>query len=378
MFAHLSFILIQGRAALMELSRFGTRASPADAEALKLKIHEELHDNRVKNKDRFVGCHPITLTLNNVHLLLKDDFLVCEKSDGVRALLFITNYMEKTRGYFHDRKNDFYELDIDFPFINTVLLDGEVFLEDASINTYAIFDCLIYEGVPQITKNLYKRLGYAQMFTDAMKTTTRTKKRAVDSEGRKRVPIESNTLAIDFYVKEMLKSYGFWEIHKKIPELRHGNDGLIFTPVDEPYSLGKRGTILKWKPAYLNTIDFKMIKFCGAESVYELVCTGKRGKDVVFDYFFGDGEEDMNGKIAEFLYDTEGHYLDMDDLTLKKGGWKLYKVRTDKDSPNNITVVCNILESLEDDLSIERLSTFYSTMRENSKNREKTRKEVIS
>lgn len=362
----------------MELPCLGTKVSRSDAEALRLKIYDELQSPSIRNREKFVGCHPITLTLNNVGFLLEEDFLVCEKSDGVRALLFVTDYAGGIRGYFYDRKNDFYQLDMDFPLDSTALLDGEIFLEDNTVNTYAIFDCLIYGGVPQINKNLYRRLGYAQMFVSSMKRAAegdRTRTMVID-KGRKRLSIETaqktQTPGMRFYVKEMLKSYGFWEIYKKIPELKHGNDGLIFTPVAEPYSVGKRGSILKWKPASLNTIDFKIR--CMGSCVHGLVCMGRKGKEVVFDYFFGsDACDEIDGKIGEFLYDREGYYVDLDDLMLKRGGWRLYKIRNDKDTPNNIMVVCNILESLEDDLSIERLSTFYTVMRENSKNREMMR-----
>ncbi|CAD27012.1 mRNA CAPPING ENZYME ALPHA SUBUNIT [Encephalitozoon cuniculi GB-M1] len=364
----------------MELFRLGNKVPPDIAEALRTKIYEELCITEPRSRERFVGCHPVTLTLDNIGLLLNNDFLVCEKSDGVRALLLVTEEMGAFRGYFYDRRNDFYELHTSFPFCSTVLVDGEVLLEDGTVATYAIFDCLIYEGVPQIAKNLYKRLGYAQMFVERMeKSMERTKtlqKEDEDGRERKRVSIEidsGESSRIHFYVKQMLKSYGFWEIYKKIPELKHGNDGLIFTPADEPYSVGKRGAILKWKPASLNTIDFRAVKHKKWSRVYNLVCSGKRGKDVVFDCFFCSGEE-IDGKICEFLYDCDGYYWDLDELVLKKGGWKLYKIRTDKDTPNNIRVVCNILESLRDNLTIEKLSTFYSVMRENSKRREKMRR----
>ncbi|AFN83657.1 mRNA capping enzyme subunit alpha [Encephalitozoon romaleae SJ-2008] len=286
------------------------------------------------------------------------------------------------RGYFYDRKNDFYELGINFPFSSQVLVDGEVFLEDGTTPTYAIFDCLIYEGTSQVSKNLYKRLGYAQMFVEKMNENMEKikvlRKEGEDGFGEKRVPIEAGTQGLDrthihFYTKEMMKSYGFWEIYKKIPELKHGNDGLIFTPANEPYSVGRRGTVLKWKPSSLNTIDFKAVKNERLNYVYDLVCSGKKGKDVVFDHFFCEDEE-IDGKIGEFTYDSDGYYWDFDELVLKRGGWKLYRIRTDKDTPNNIKIVCNILESLKDNLTIEKLCTFYNIMRENSKNRERMKR----
>ncbi|KAG5858764.1 mRNA capping enzyme adenylation domain-containing protein [Encephalitozoon hellem] len=366
----------------MELFHLGNKVPPETAQSLRLDIYKKLSITSGKKREKFVGCHPISLTSDNIDLLLNEDFLVCEKSDGIRALLFVTEKEDVFRGYLYDRKNDFYELEMDFPFDLPVLMDGEVLLEDGTTPTYAIFDCLIYEGVSQISKNLYKRLGYAQMFVERMnesiKRTRVLRKEGDDGFEQKRVPIEAGAQGLDrtyihFYTKEMMKSYGFWEIYKKIPELKHGNDGLIFTPTDEPYSVGKRGVVLKWKPSSINTVDFKVVRNEGLSCVYDLVCSGRKGKDVVFDQFFCEDEE-MDGKIGEFLYDSDGYYWDLDELVLKKGGWKLYRIRTDKDTPNNIRIVCNILESLKDNLTIERLCTFYSAMRENSKNRERMKR----
>ena len=47
------------------------------------------------------------------------------------------------------------------------------------------------------------------------------------------------------------------EINNKI----YKNDGLIFTPMNEPYPKFKKwDKLLKWKPSELNTIDFYSIK----------------------------------------------------------------------------------------------------------------------
>jgi mRNA guanylyltransferase len=53
----------------------------------------------------------------------------------------------------------------------------------------------------------------------------------------------------------MSKSYGLAEIFAKvIPSLKHGNDGLIFTPVEYPYECGTCKMLLKWKPPEMNTV----------------------------------------------------------------------------------------------------------------------------
>ena len=56
----------------------------------------------------------------------------------------------------------------------------------------------------------------------------------------------------------MQLSYGMTRVFEKIPFLKHGNDGLIFTPVKHPYVCGACENLLKWKPANKNTVDFKI------------------------------------------------------------------------------------------------------------------------
>ena len=40
--------------------------------------------------------------------------------------------------------------------------------------------------------------------------------------------------------------------------LSHGNDGIIFTPARDPYRPYTCPTLLKWKPANMNSIDFRL------------------------------------------------------------------------------------------------------------------------
>ena len=51
--------------------------------------------------------------------------------------------------------------------------------------------------------------------------------------------------------------------------LPHKNDGLIFTRMRYPYLPGRSKGILKWKPPYLNTIDF----FVTRNTTFEALCS---------------------------------------------------------------------------------------------------------
>jgi hypothetical protein len=90
-------------------------------------------------------------------------------------------------------------------------------------------------------------------------------------------------------------------------KLGEHNDGVIFTPVDEPVRMGTHRTLFKWKPFDRITIDF-LVKDGGFFIQHE----GKMLK--VQDFGDGDG-------IYECFYDGVK--------------WIPEKKRTDKSHPNN-------------------------------------------
>jgi len=61
------------------------------------------------------------------------------------------------------------------------------------------------------------------------------------------------------------------------------NDGLIFTPVNEPYPKTKKwSSLLKWKPAELNTIDFFAVKIGSDNNIgkWQLYVQGTLPSDI--------------------------------------------------------------------------------------------------
>ncbi|WUR02843.1 mRNA-capping enzyme subunit (MCE1) [Vairimorpha necatrix] len=364
----------------------GTKLENEEKIKIYKRINELLKIDNPVNSYKFIGNHPISLTNDNIILLLKEDYMVCEKSDGVRMICLVIDQ----KIYFYDRKNEIYLIkdqtktidntnvdnndnvdntnvdqtktvdnntnvniytnvdntNVDNANVdNNYIVDGELFYDNSGKLNYAVFDCLLFNNENVCDKNLLKRLGYADLFI-----------RNLIYKGD-----------INFYLKIMYKSYGFLEIYNQIKNLNHKNDGLIFTPCFEKYILYKRGLLLKWKPPSINTIDFRLVK--RSKGIYSLECSYKNN-EIIFDYFESD-HEDLNNKIGEFIFDKDRIIRDIENEINILGGWVLYKIRDDKDTPNHYRVVNNILESLEDNLDINELSRYYKPMRHNTKHRMK-------
>jgi len=350
----------------MLVTEFASEVHPGNTmELLKelqllFKLDEEIKE--------FIGAHPIGLTGKNIELLLTEDYLVCEKTDGIRLMLLA--YQGAL--YFYDRKNSFYSTDLilrpDETVFHTLLFDGEMYKEGETY-IFAMFDCLVYNSEPKISLNLSKRLWCCFEFEKVFRRGLVLRKN------------DSPHKCFSIIGKQMFKSYAFPQILDSISSLKHENDGLIFTPVHVPYILQSRSAILKWKPPHLNTVDFA-IRGDEAPGLYTLHCTvtGEQrqaierrcvtGTNVMFDYYFAGDDTDVDGKIGEFAYDFNKEVVSMDDLSVKTGGWYLHRIRSDKNTPNNIKTVLETLSSLYECVEDKDLRTFQNAMRSNYKERE--------
>lgn len=315
----------------------------------------------------FIGAHPVTLDHKQIQCLIDNDYLVCEKTDGIRLMLFVYEGVL----YLYDRKNKFYRTDLIFKTPHLFLFDGEMYLERGKY-LFAAFDCLIFHSEAKIQKILNKRLGYCFEFENIVK--------------KGYIKRKDDSIFKNFYIigKQMFKSYSFPEILERINHLEHENDGLIFTPVNEPYILGSRSKIFKWKPPYLNTVDF-LIKKTENPSIFSLQCNVYRDQVNMIDrnsfyegfihfsfYFSDEDSPELDNKIGEFSYDHEKDVIDVDEQSVDKGGWCLHRIRTDKDSPNNIKVVLDTMESIKESITIEELKRYQDEIMKNYKERAKT------
>lgn len=213
-----------------------------------------------RNNFSFPGAQPVSFAAKHIGELKRQDYYVCEKTDGLRYLMYLTNDGDKDIHYLIDRKNDYYYVPgLHFPhhedksfnrFHTGTILDGEL-VEDKypdrpSVIKFLVFDCLVLDHNVLMHRPLDKRLAYFKMHV---------------LEPYKAMFKQSPHLSRPFVVEDKSTefSYGLEKMFKEIiPSVKqlHGNDGLIFTCKNTPYKPGTDEHILKWKPPEENTIDF--------------------------------------------------------------------------------------------------------------------------
>lgn len=133
------------------------------------------------NRDKlsFPGAQPISFAARHIRELQLQDYWICEKTDGMRYLMYFTrdNRGEEVH-YLIDRRNDYYYVPgLHFPvqddktfqqFHTHTILDGEL-VEDTHPDgrtevKYLVFDCLFVDNKDLMHRSLDKRLAYFKTF----------------------------------------------------------------------------------------------------------------------------------------------------------------------------------------------------------------------
>ncbi|KAG5735708.1 mRNA-capping enzyme subunit alpha [Termitomyces sp. T112] len=325
------------------------------------------------DRPRFPGSQPVSFGARDLDKLESADYWVCEKSDGVRVLFLInTNLVSGDQSlYLIDRHNTYHTVSgIFFPHhenpmmpLRDTLIDGELVI-DVNPRTkeqtlrFLAFDCLVVDEANVMSRPLDKRYGrlqewfykpYAKMLEDH--------------------PHMVKSQPFDIKVKEINFSYHVDKVFAvDIPALQHGNDGLIYTCVNTPYTPGTDPNIMKWKPPSENSIDFKLeLRFpplrnqpekpdFHAKPVFLLHvwCGDERGvaKYELYDEMYVDDEEWQKLKLSREQVDDRIVEVYWDAVA---SHWRMMRFRDDKPNGNHCNVVENIIKSIVEGVEKEGL-----------------------
>ena len=324
----------------------------------------------------FPGAQPVSFGSRHLLELQTQDYYVCEKTDGIRCLMYLTREGDKEVVYLIDRKNEYYHVpDLHFPlegddlasFHTETILDGELVNDTDPTSKqvsmkYLVFDCLIMDSNNLMHRTLDKRLAYF-----------RQKLLSPYEALYKKFPDELQFLPFTIHFKHQEFGYAMEQMFNRIiPSLHHGSDGLIFTCRNSPYTPGTDEHILKWKPESENSVDFRMhLRFPTVEpdpggaggdemayfdyTAFPQVELTVNGGDVDGDVDWGSlalspsewetmksRNEPLNDRIVEC-------YMD------KSTNWRYLRFRDDKEESNHISTVKSVMESIHDAVTKEDL-----------------------
>lgn len=328
-------------------------------------------------------------------LIREHSYYVCEKSDGIRYLLYSTVDEDSLEAhYLIDRKNDYWFItnrNLHFPmeknaqaFHTETLVDGELVwdsLPDGKKEPrFLVFDCLVMDGNKLMDRTLDKRLAYfkERLYTPYKKLF-------------KDYPEELQFQPFFVEMKPFQFSYGIEMMFRHVlPNLRHGNDGLIFTCRNTPYRHGTDPHILKWKPPEENTIDFRLkLLFPLVEANEEERREGITEPFIDYDNVPRAELLMLKGESGPEKYELFGDLMITEDewAVLKslndplndrivecnqdgQGRWRLVRFRDDKKEANHKSTVASVLESINDRVSEKDLYKSAGRIRDSWKARQ--------
>ena len=253
----------------------------------------------------FPGPQPISIERRHFPLLKKSDYLVCEKTDGVRHLLVAFGVDKKVALVNRSFSATYYNK---YTLPRDTLLDGELVTRTSDQKLiFLVHDAVMIRGESLIDLSLNERLDRA---------------RALCRTILSKAPFMT-------VVKTM---YPLAEIRSLEGPSQFMTDGLIFTPISEPIRTGTHETMFKWKPREHITIDFLI-------------------KDRVDLYI-----QERGRLIREAVLDEKkGIYPDGTIIECEHGlnGWQVVKVRTDKTYPNNRRTFLRTIVNLREDIQLK-------------------------
>lgn len=353
-----------------DLDAIGIKADPALADQFRREVAGLLKRNNLN----FPGAQPVSFSAKHLLELQKEDYYVCEKTDGIRCLMYFAEGDSETSPEIHyliDRKNDYrFVPGLHFPmpddttfqsFHVETLVDGELVKDTYEDGTtqlkYLVFDCMVLDGLNLMHRTLDKRLAYFK--EKVLKPYNAMYEKYPAEKQHRAFAVEDKSTQVSYGIEMM-----FREIIPKVKKI-HGNDGLIFTCRSTPYKIGTDEHILKWKPPAENTIDFRMrLEFPLLEPD-----TDDEAEGVVEPYYDYDAmpifhlfvmHNNADYRLFGEMLVTQPEWdslkalqIPLDDTIVEcyqddKARWRYMRFRDDKKDANHISTVQKVLESIQD------------------------------
>jgi hypothetical protein len=226
--------------------------------ALLQQYHDLLRAPWLPNRN---PCpQPVSLTRADL-CKLPGQYVVSDKSDGVRYTLFLTEIGGQAYSVLVDRKLALYQVPVAAAksFYRGSIFDGELVTvrhgEGVTTECFLVFDVVVYKGEMVGDLDLIKRIEIVRTVFD-LDEIVASPDDAQRLAKRGKVICGGSGRGLSFCPKPCYLVENLRILTRQIPTLRYPVDGLIFTPIRGRYGRGTDASLFKLKLKH--TVDLEV------------------------------------------------------------------------------------------------------------------------
>jgi len=318
-------------------------------------ILQHYHDilGATQYNERNPVSQPTSLERANFSTFFKKDYMISDKSDGTRYVLFLTKVHGRAIAVMVDRKLTLYQIPIaaSNSHFNGSVYDGELVCSHGS-HVFLVFDCVASKGTYVGNSDFLSRLSLIRAAFDLEGAIVQSPEEASHHAKKGKIICGGSAKGLSFKPKACFQMRQLDTLLRQMPSLSYNTDGLIFTPVDEPVRLGTHVNMFKYKKTH--SIDVE-VSPDGAELLVGV--GGAPDTAVRRTPLSGLGLScHLDEVVAGRLKDYAGSILEMKISPVDDGlCLTLICVRTDKSHPNAVSTVLRTVQNVKEDITTEEL-----------------------
>ena len=201
---------------------------------------------------------PVSLERRNLPLLQEREYVVSDKSDGTRYVLFLTRANGRELAVMVDRKMTMFQVPVAATraFFAGSIFDGEL-VNCGGTHVFMVFDVVAVKGSDAIGRaSLLKRLELIRTVFDLEGSAAASPDDAAKLAKRGKIVCGGSARGLRFRPKSCFQLAQLDTLLRQLPGLPYATDGLVFTPVDAPVGTGTQEHVFKLK--WRHTVDLEV------------------------------------------------------------------------------------------------------------------------
>jgi len=297
---------------------------------------------------------PVSLERAHFPELFHRDYMISDKSDGIRYVLFLTKVQGREMALMVDRKLTLFQIPVAASkcYFNGSIYDGELVCSHGS-HVFLVFDCISCKGSYVGDQDFLSRSSLIRSAFDLEGSCAKSPEEATSLARKGKIICGGSANGLTFRPKPCFRLRQLDTLLRQIPSLPYATDGLIFTPVDEPVRVGTHLSMFKYKKRH--SIDLE-VSADGAEFLVGLggaPDTAVRRTPLASLGIPFRMEESLEMRLRDY----PGRILEVKISLDQEGGLALtfLCLRTDKSHPNAVATILRTLNNVKEAITTEEL-----------------------